>query len=342
MSRPVFGFALVGLVAVCAICLVRTAAGIDAYQILDAALCSDLLTDYSGDVCIREGHALKARYKITHIHPDRDYIEYSYPRGPGLIVVRGKGGAARLESSSGALFSVPEMGTGALSVAADLIRANYRVKVLGNEYVAGRLTTHLRVTSRYGSPISREFWIDAEKRLVLCSRESDRMGKVLYQEQFATVDFAPDTNGVCVWGTEPTTTQPAVPLARRVKPEQLSKELGFSVSESKRIPKGYVLMGTYLTECPRGCGAKAALSRYTDGLSSISVFQTRHHGAKCDLDGPSALPIKAGQCLVIRSGRETMAVVQKMGTHVIAVGALPANILSGVADTVPVAKDAAG
>jgi len=343
VSRPVFAFALAGLAAGCAIWLVRAAAGVDAYRTLESALTCDLLTDYSGEVHIREGKKLAAVYDITHVHPDRYYIRFKRPEQSGLIVVRGRGGSAQFACSAGAPLSVPEMGIGALTALGDLIRANYRLKILGIDYIAGREATHLRVTSKYGSPLAREFWVDTRKCLVLCSRELDRMGVILYEERFNTVDFAPIARGEggLVYGADQPGPDNAIPLARRMKPEDLSKELGFAVARPKRMPKGYVLVGTYLAECPRGCGAKAALCRYTDGLSSVSVFQTRHHGTGCDLDGPSAVSVKAGRCLVIRSGRETMAVVQKSGLHVIAVGDLPANVLSAIADTVPVAEASA-
>ena len=94
------------------------------------------------------------------------------------------------------------------------------------------------------------------------------------------------------------------------------------------------MLGTYLSECPCGCGAKAALFRYTDGLNSLSVFQTIHLVGQCGSGTAATMVVKEGHCAIIRSGRDTMAVMQKHGVHVIAIGNLPAQILGGVANGV--------
>jgi negative regulator of sigma E activity len=335
VRRSVFAVAVAALAAASALWLVHTAAGIDAYRVLESALVSEWLTDYTGEVNVRENGKLTACYTIAHQAPNRDFIQYLPPEHTDLVILRGGDGARCLDPANGETFHIPNGGITSITATNDLIRSNYRVRILATERVAGRPAIRLRVTSRFGSARNREYWVDQEKCLVLCSREVDRMGRPLYEERFVSVRFEPvSVDTVALNDAASALAGQHGAVAERMRLAELSRRLGFAVSEPDQVPKGYVLVGTYLTELDDVSHTNAALFRYTDGLSSISVFQTRHKPAEADRGAE-------GLCRVTRSGHETMAVIDRAGVRVIAVGSLPASVLSAVAAAVPSSREQA-
>src|SRR4029078_7187727 len=71
------------------------------------------------------------------------------------------------------------------------------------------------------------------------------------------------------------TSNPAtegVPLPR----QEIARRVGFEVLLPRYVPPGYRLTGSFVNRDKCACGDEAARSEYSDGLSTISVFQCGH------------------------------------------------------------------
>jgi hypothetical protein len=55
-------------------------------------------------------------------------------------------------------------------------------------------------------------------------------------------------------------------------PQAISKAIRIPYVQPKYIPSGFTREGYYVYRCP-GCNTKTAVTRYVDGLSSLSVIQ---------------------------------------------------------------------
>lgn len=107
----------------------------------------------------------------------------------------------------------------------------------------------------------------------------------------------------------------------------LAERLGESPPLPHRACPGFELDGTYLYECPCGCGMESAAIHYTDGLRSITLFATPDEKAGCR-DGACGHSCAEGDECVIKSiGAGTLGARKIGGWHIVAVGEASATEL---------------
>jgi outer membrane lipoprotein-sorting protein len=173
----------------------------------------------------------------------------------------------------------------------NMLLKNCRAKVKMHTTVAGRPATEIVLEPKAGGG-SRTLWIDPETGVILRSEErnvendlvaattfhSITYGKTASPEQFLPI---PPTGKPIKWIAENDFAREAG------DPRQISRTIGVPLMEPKYIPTGYQKEGYYLYNCP-GCASKAAITRYVDGLNSLTVVQSssscEHHMESQPLD----------------------------------------------------------
>lgn len=144
----------------------------------------------------------------------------------------------------------------------------------GRDVVAGRDADIVRVSPRGRSDApSRRFWIDRETGLRLKTEDVGPRGRVLSSSYFLTVDLRPDLTKA---DFERPDLPPGVRLVRDNKRsfpsiQAAQRVVKFSLRQPEYLPPGFRLATVSVTEFK---GHTVVVQRYTNGLNSLSVFQT--------------------------------------------------------------------
>lgn len=142
----------------------------------------------------------------------------------------------------------------------------------GKDVVAGREAHIVRVGRADGGP-ARRFWIDAQTGLRLKTEEIDPRGNVTSFSYFLSLDLHPKL-------TPQDFERPSPPPGVRIVPErgesydslrEAQKHVPFSLRAPGYLPPGYRLRVVHVT---RFQGHPVVSQRYTNGLSSFTLFQT--------------------------------------------------------------------
>jgi hypothetical protein len=115
-----------------------------------------------------------------------------------------------------------------------------------------------------------------------------------------------------------------------MSPSELSKVVDFTVKTPRYVPKGYKLDGYRLYNCPCGCGHKSAYIRYTNGLDSISVFETLGSSG-CARDDKCRTRGHEDTCVVEDSARGRVATLSSGGKLFTVIGDLSRSDLEKIA-----------
>lgn len=158
---------------------------------------------------------------------------------------------------------------------AKLLLKNYTAHVAGTDTVAGRPTVVIDVTpKREGNP-SKRMWIDKETYLVLKQEDRSAGGALKSRTVFKEIRYSADMPASKFGSpTDEDEPQTMVMVSQPMDADALSKELGFKVVRPGYVPNGYRFVGYQIYRCQCDCPHDAAHISYTDGLNSISVFET--------------------------------------------------------------------
>ncbi|HIE51102.1 MAG TPA: hypothetical protein EYP85_05030 [Armatimonadetes bacterium] len=217
-----------------------------------------------------------------------------------------------------------------------LLRANYSVSLLPPpvEPIAGRPVLALTLKPHHSANPWKRLWLDREKHVILKQELRDAQGTLLTQMQFQEINFDPplEENLFALPHTKQITTVRVQP-PRRLSPSQLGRLVGFKVVEPPYLPPGYVLEGYYAYHCPCGCQMISAQLQYTDGLNTLSIFETDRKHAGCFL--PQGCPTVEGSektpCLLADYGCAKTASVLTTQPLIVVVGNLAEEELTRIA-----------
>ena len=157
---------------------------------------------------------------------------------------------------------------------ARLIMQNYIIHMEGRDAIAGRSCYRLSLIPR--DPLSRpvKIWVDAATGLPLCHQESDRQGNTLDLTLFTSIDFPRSIPEHEVRRIFPRKAHEAVmcksPIFREIS--SLKKVARFPVYQPNITPAGYLFDQCELVQLG---GAPTSILRYTDGISLITICQSR-------------------------------------------------------------------
>lgn len=155
-----------------------------------------------------------------------------------------------------------------------LLLHNYRVRLEGKESIAGRPCYILAFTPKAGMSHTIRSWIDTQKFVTLSHRENDAGGHTLAFTMFTWVEFPGDIPAKEIRSPFPRSVTKVVssPSQLFANIGLLRKATGFEVCVPYSMPAGYELERCELITTK---GTQTSCLRYTDGLSSLSVYQSR-------------------------------------------------------------------
>jgi len=158
-------------------------------------------------------------------------------------------------------------------------RGNLRVELIGKDRVADRTAYLIEVKPKLRRGPTRKFWVDAEKWVKLKTEDIAPDGTAASMSYYTRIDFLntiPDEK----FHIEP---PPGVQVKRQAIPaatmplEKARELAGFRVLEPTYLPPGFKLAGAAVQPFRRG---QLVIIRYTDGVSSFSLFETPGHVLK--------------------------------------------------------------
>lgn len=157
-----------------------------------------------------------------------------------------------------------------------LIEKNYSVAVGPRAQLAGRDTTELDLNPKNPGSPNRRFWVDNETRVILGWELLRLDGSPQSITKFKTVTFKSQPDNIFQPPHGKTMEKSPAQLNQPVTLVELQKKVGFPLVLPAWLPSGFRNQGHYLTECEDDCHAPVALSRFTDGQNTLSLFQGRH------------------------------------------------------------------
>jgi len=281
---------------------------------MKAAACSYVATGTTKTLYRRKMVSMKFRF--FHQQPNKCRIEYlSYPL-KGVVVGSDGKQVWRLDPAIGREVAMEASGCTDPESRLDLLAQNYRMELTRGGRVAGFGTYTINVRDKSGR-VQKRLQVNRKAFIILQSEDfSD--GKLKAQSKFDTLKYVENpaslfekpSGMMCTQGT-----------GKTMSVGELSKAVGFLVKQPKYVPAGFKMEGYRLYQCPCGCGHKSAYLRYTNGMSSISVFETKKDSG-CSMKGSC----KAfGSCQMTTTSAD--------GKSFIVIGDLDPKELSKIADS---------
>jgi outer membrane lipoprotein-sorting protein len=203
--------------------------------------------------------------------------------------------------------------------------SNCQAKVVKHTNVAGRPATEIMIRPK-GVGNSRSLWVDNDTGVILRCEERNTENELVSATAFRSITYGqtatPDRFMPIPPSGAPVQWKPETDFAARTaRPEEVKKTVGVALKQPSYVPAGYSQEGVYIYHCPV-CSAKVAITRYVNGLNSVTVVQTskacEHHAGKNTLD------FGLGKAVFAKKGDSYFSVL----------GELPEAELKRVADSI--------
>jgi len=223
-----------------------------------------------------QGRLLPSDVKFTHMRPNRCRIEYLSGPMKGVLIGNDGKNSWRFDPRTGRLVISGNRSCGRPADRLHLLLENHNVSLEGKTRVAGREAYRLVVRPKSSRQVRKRMWMDTRTFVILRHEDYDshgrlqsstRFNRILFAKSFPDKLFQPPTG-------------PSIKVAKRAfdsveSLDRLAKEVGFAVRVPGYVPAGYKLDGYRIHDCPCDCPHRSAYIRYSDGLSSISIFESK-------------------------------------------------------------------
>jgi hypothetical protein len=154
-----------------------------------------------------------------------------------------------------------------------LLVQNYKITGEGEEKVAGRKSTRIRVEPRTPDMLfTRWYSVDYEKQVLLRVKYREPVGEVRTMSDTISIDFPKEL-------PEDTFARRFVGELREIRVQapkrqkdltSLSKSVGFPVVNPIQMPAGFLFIGA---DAISGRNRTMAALRYTDGAANLTIYQ---------------------------------------------------------------------
>ncbi len=157
------------------------------------------------------------------------------------------------------------------------ILENYDVRFEGAETVAGRPTRIIDVRSKFPGRPHLRIWVDTQSRLILRFERYGPAGALREASAFLSIQLNPALSPDLFTVTPPPGAQvqtrpPGGPGGGRLTMEQIAQRVGFFPQMPAYLPAGYRLAGSRVSNIR---GAPTAAFAFTDGISTLTLFESR-------------------------------------------------------------------
>jgi len=194
-----------------------------------------------------------------------------------------------------------------------MLLENCRMRIVKRTAVAGRPATEIFLQPK-GAGGSRTLWIDNDTGVILHSEERNSEGELVTATVYRSIVYGktapPDRFFPIAPSGPPVRWRPEDDFAFKAdQPEEIHRAIGLPLREPAYIPEGFVREGYYLYKCP-GCSLKTAVTRYVNGLDSLTVIQAPE-GCGAHLD-KSPMDFGMGKALYARHGTSNFWVLGEL------------------------------
>ena len=293
-------------------------------------------TDYAGKVTTTVyycGREISIRSGIRHNGPE-ERIEYLSGPLSGVVVVARGGETRTYRPNTRQILVSRAASRRSEGEELELLLRNYAVLAAGEGRVAGRPVNIVDLTSKHPGNPSKRLWIDRETGIVLKSEDRSAAGELRSRMEFTEISYGKPAAGAAF---EPTADGGPRWVEKErdheISRAELEKAVGIKVAFPQHVPAGYVLDSITLYSCECECGHKAAHLRYTDGLNSISIYETPSH-TSCSKHICSIHCAPNGRCEVRDARQARVATTSSGGRSVVVVGDLPEEEIAKVAKSI--------
>lgn len=222
-----------------------------------------------------------------------------------------------------------------------LMLRNYKARWKGRETVSGRDADVIQLTPMHpmdgARGPARKLWIDTQTGLTLRQQSYNYMMMKVTESILSDVNFAPHID------TQTFVTPHSMQVAAQNHPwiaqdtgtnrELVAKRVGLYPPEAEQLPPGFEFdsVGAHRCDtCSGGC--YSSLTRYTDGLNTLSLFALKPH---CSIKGKqkSEHNKAASENQSCEFGPGTLTMRSLPEGQIIAVADMPLPVLKRVLDS---------
>ena len=301
---------------------ISLAAAPNATDILKRSLRAEDRASFTADVVTTVYGERGPASSTVHIRQSgaKSRMEYVSGRAKGRTVVDDGKSLIRFDSGARTAYVTK---TPPATEHLDLLLHNYRPVLTGNERIAGRDCYMIRLDPIYKFCSSKKLWIDKQSLVTLRMAKYNPDGTVYCTTSYTRIDYKTKLSDALFRVPNGWKTVRIADDLGSVSLASVRKATGVTPRKPSYIPKGYIFDNYYVHRTPNG-SALAAI-RYTNGLTSISIFEfkagTLSFGAKeCStlLDYPQAHVIqsKADGISVVAVGNIAETELKKMAGSV--------------------------
>jgi negative regulator of sigma E activity len=353
-----FAAAAIVLVAALSLWIARSNSTGRATQLLSRTYQADNHMSYaalSSVTAMYGGHEMKSTARIVRV-PHKLAITYLSGDQKGLQSGYNERWFWRRSNPQAPVKAYAEVTNRPTEMAArrfQLVLQNYRGYVAGREPLEGRTTTVIEL--RPAKPIDgaqgpiKKLWIDEKSGLTLRTDSFNYQNQLVMRSVLSELDFAPQIT--------PATFTPTSVMQKAADDDSwmaqdagdnaamVSRKTGINPPKLGFVPAGFELDGYGVHHCPeeRAAPIIAALSRYTDGLNTLTVFAMEADkqtwlGSEGASPAPAQQKEAGKQTNSCAFGPGTMVMGTNNGLRVLAVGDLPETTLRRVLDETRVGR----
>jgi len=151
---------------------------------------------------------------------------------------------------------------------------NYAARIVGKEQLAGRNCYVVTLTPKTDMSHAMKLWIDTKTFFILGHQENTSRGHTVALTLFRWVEFPADIKADGIKNPFPTTAKPLKATPVRVFSDigELRRAVTTEICLPYAMPGGFEFERCEIIETG---GSQTVCLRFTDGWSSISIYQTR-------------------------------------------------------------------
>lgn len=199
----------------------------------------------------------------------RSRMEYVTGPSAGTVIIDDGSSMIRLDRSAKLAYACE---TPSASDRVGLLTANYNPVMVGVGRIAGRECYEIKLDPRCTSDPWKKLWIDKQSLVALKIEQHDSDGRIASSTAYSKIDYSARPSATLFeipkgWKVVRTAAESAVGL------DAVRAAVGFTPVKPGYVPKGYRFDDYYVRSVPK-CAPFAGL-RYTNGLSTISVFERK-------------------------------------------------------------------
>ncbi len=235
-------------------------------------------------VTVWAGTVQASQVRVYHQAPDQTRLEYlaAGNQPERIVVITGRAETDFIPSTNQFVrrqAPAPDE-EGLTRQVLPQILENYDVQFEGAETVAGRPTRIIDVRSKFPGRPHLRIWIDTQSRLILRFERYGPAGALREASAFLSIQLNPALSPDLFTVTPPPGAQvqtrppggPGGGGGGRLTIEQIAQRVGFVPQLPAYLPSGYRLAGSRVSNIR---GAPTATFAFTDGISTLTLFESR-------------------------------------------------------------------